>query len=287
MPKSWGSVTRRGASVLRSPNNKATDPAKYSIEPPAPQDEWILIEDGAPSVTSSEEAPKRRTPPELPGDVASAIRRSASDATAYRREKLVEQMSKAVEAYDRHRFEEAARLANRLAQDVPDVTAVRELAGLASYRANIWRPAADHLAAYRQLSQEPQYLPLEMDVARAQGKKRKVEELFELLRQESPDPDVLAEGRIVLAGSLADRGKLPEAIALLESNGAAKPRRNPGERHLRQWYQLGDLYDRSGDIPRARHFFLMIAQADATAYDVPERLKVLGPARSSARRKKP
>ncbi len=208
--------------------------------------------------------------------MASAIRRSASDATAYRREKLVEQMGRAAEAYDRHRYEEAARLASRLAEDVPDVPEVRELAGLACYRSGQWRGAERHLEAFRTARTEPRYLPLEMDAARALGRKTKVAKLFEELRQESPDPNVLAEGRIVLAGSLADRGKIAEAIELLETNGAAKPRRNPGERHLRQWYLLGDLYDRAGDLPRARNFFSMVAQADATAYDVADRLGDLG-----------
>ena len=99
-----------------------------------------------------------------------------------------------------------------------------------------------------------------MDAARALGRRRRVGSSIEELRQESPDPDTLAEGRIVLAGSLADRGKLAEAIALLESNGAAKPRRNPGERHLRQWYMLGDLYDRSGDVPRAPVVLRLVAE---------------------------
>jgi tetratricopeptide (TPR) repeat protein len=284
MPKSWGSVARRGANVVRQTDSKAKDEPPKPSGPPAPQDEWVLLEDEV-LVSAEPAAEQRRPAPEVPGDVAAAIRRSASEATAYRREKLVEQMGRAAEAYDRHRFEEAARLASRLADVVPDVVAVRELAGLACYRAAIWRGAYRHLEAYRLGSSEPQYLPLEMDAARALGKKRRVEELFEELRQESPDPDTLAEGRIVLAGSLADRGKLAEAIALLEANGAAKPRRNPGERHLRQWYLLGDLYDRSGDVPRARSFFSLVATADPGAYDVADRLKELGPARSSSRRR--
>ena len=277
-------MARRGAHVVRRNDVEHKDEKRRASAPPAPQDEWVRIEDDV-EVTEAPVVEKRRPAPEIPGDVAAAIRRSASDATTYRREKLVEQMGKAVEAYDRHRFEEAARLSTRLAEAVPDVIAVRELAGLSSYRSNLWTAAGNHLAAYREMSSEPQYLPLEMDAARAKGRKKKVEDLFEELRQESPDPDTLAEGRIVLAGSYADRGKLAEAIALLESTGAAKPRRNPGERHLRQWYQLGDLYDRSGDVPRARHFFMMIEAAEPGAYDVTARLKDLGPARTSARRR--
>jgi predicted TPR repeat methyltransferase len=53
--------------------------------------------------------------------------------------------------------------------------------------------------------------------------------------------------------------------------------RNPAERHLRQWYVLGDLMERSGDLPKARELFLRIAAVDPDAYDVAGRLESLGP----------
>ena len=86
---------------------------------------------------------------------------------------------------------------------------------------------------------------------------------------------------------MADRGKVAEAIELLESNGAGKPRRNPSDRHLRQWYFLGDLYDRSGDVPHARMLFSFVAEADPGAYDVNSRLKDLGPKRKPRAKRKP
>jgi tetratricopeptide (TPR) repeat protein len=286
MPKSWGSVARRGAHLVRSESTKAKNPAPIPSGPQAPQDEWIRVDEEASTRPAVVEAPRHRAAAEVPGDVATAIRRSASTATAYRRERLVEQMGKAAEAYSRNRFEEAARLSGRLANEVPDVPEVRELAGLSSYRSASWRPAARHLEAYRTLSSDAQYIPLEMDCQRGIGRVRSVSSLFETLRQESPGPDVLAEGRLVLAGSLADRGKLHEAIELLESTGAGKPRRNPSDRHLRQWYFLGELYDRSGDLPRARQFFSLVAAADPEAYDVKSRLKELGPTRHPRSKRK-
>ena len=42
------------------------------------------------------------------------------------------------------------------------------------------------------------------------------EELWTELKAASPDPVVMADGRMVMAGALADRGKLEEAIAVLE-----------------------------------------------------------------------
>lgn len=286
MPKSWGSVARRGAHLVKSESTKPKTPPPIPSGPQTAQDEWIRVDVGDDVTVSGTSPARHRTAMEVPGDVAAAIRRSATEATAYRKERLVEQMGKAAEAYSRNRYEEAARLAGRLADEVPGVAEVRELAGLSSYRSSSWRPAARHLEAYRTISSDPQYIPLEMDCQRGIGRVRSITTLFELLRQESPSPDVLAEGRLVLAGSLADRGKIAEAIDLLESNGASKPRRNPNDRHLRQWYFLGDLYDRSGDVPRARILFSMVAESDPGAYDVASRLKDLGPKRNPRTKRK-
>ncbi len=286
MPKSWGSVARRGAHLVRSESKKAKEPAPIPSGPQTPQDEWIRVDNDSGPETEATQV-RHRAAAEVPGDVAAAIRRSAVTATAYRRERLVEQMGKAAEAYSRNRFEEAARLSGRLADEVPDVAAVRELAGLSAYRAGRWSPASKHLESYRTLSSDFQYIPLEMDSQRGMGRVRSISTLFETLRQESPAPDVLAEGRLVLAGSMADRGKVAEAIELLESNGAGKPRRNPSDRHLRQWYFLGDLYDRSGDVPHARMLFSFVAEADPGAYDVNSRLKDLGPKRKPRAKRKP
>ena len=88
------------------------------------------------------------------------------------------------------------------------------------------------------------------DCYRALRRYDKVDELWSELRASSPSAAVVAEGRIVAAGALADQGDLQGAIALLERSGP-KPRRIR-EHHLRVWYALADLYDRSGDAPRAR-----------------------------------
>ena len=85
--------------------------------------------------------------------------------------------------------------------------------------------------------------------------RRRVEELWLELKRSSPDADVLVEGRLVLASARAQRGDLDGAIDLLVSAGAARGLRNPAERHIRQWYLLGDLLEASGDIPRAREMF--------------------------------
>lgn len=171
--------------------------------------------------------------------------------------------------------------------ETPSVAAVQELTGLAAYRSGRWREAARHLQTFGEMTDATNHLPELMDTQRALRKPNKVAELWTELRQSSPDPDVLAEGRIVAASSLAETGDLNGAISMLATAGASKNLRNPADRHLRQWYVLADLYERAGDIPRAREYFERIRRSDPEAYDVAERLRSLGPERRTAGQKRP
>jgi tetratricopeptide (TPR) repeat protein len=220
----------------------------------------------------------------LPPEIATDIRNAADIATARHREHLVDRAESAYGAYERGRFQDALRAIKPVADETPSVAAVRELAGLAAYRCGRWRSAAGHLEAFGRLSDSAEHLPVLMDCQRALHKPKKVAALWAELRQSSPDPDVLAEGRIVAAASLADSGDLNGAIAMLSTAGASKALRNPSERHVRQWYLLADLHERAGDVPKAREYFERVFRTDPEAYDVAERLRGLGPERRPRQR---
>ena len=57
--------------------------------------------------------------------------------------------------------------------------------------------------------------PVLADCYRAMGDYPKVEALWDELREASPQGSLVAEGRIVAAGAMADQGDLRGAIALL------------------------------------------------------------------------
>ncbi len=225
--------------------------------------------------------------PVLPTELATAIRSAAGTATAAHRERLVERTEAAAAAFERGRFLDALRAVKPVADEVSEVAGVRELAGLSAYRAGRWREAVRHLYAFGEMTGSTEHLPVLMDCQRALRKPQKVAELWTELRQSSPDADVLAEGRIVVAASLADTGDLNGAIAVLAHAGASKVLRNPSERHLRQWYVLADLYERAGDVPRAREYFERVLRAAPGAYDVAERLGALGTERRPRRKRAP
>ena len=112
-----------------------------------------------------------------------------------------------------------------------------------------------------------------MDSYRALRKWKKVDTLWLELADVSAAPAIVTEGRIVVAGSLADRGRIKEAIRLLEKRGGDV--KKVQEHHLRLWYTLGDLYERSGNLPRARALFERIGRDDPSFADVAERLAAL------------
>ena len=75
------------------------------------------------------------------------------------------------------------------------------------------------------------------------------------------------------AGSLADQGRIDDAIELLVAG--IKPVKRVKAHHLRLHYALADLYERAGDLPRARELFGRVASADPEFVDVQARLRAL------------
>jgi tetratricopeptide (TPR) repeat protein len=198
-----------------------------------------------------------------------------TDAVGDRRgERLLERLSAASQALDRERFDEARRLAAPLVRELPHVAAVHEVSGLASYRLGRWKQAATELEAARAIRETVELLPVLADCYRALRRWSDVERVWADVRASSPPHDVMAETRIVAAGALADRGDIKAAIALM-TPAAATPKR-VRDHHLRQWYVLGDLYDRAGDTVAATRWFRAVAQNDADFVDVRDRLRALG-----------
>lgn len=218
-----------------------------------------------------------RAPAELPADIANELASAAGPDWNHLRERMTERMAAGIGAYERERYRDASRILKAVVDAVPNAPSARELLGLSQYHQGYWRAALPNLEAFSALTGSVDQHPVRMDCHRALGRPKRVEALFTELRQGSPEPEVLSEGRLVLAGTRADGGDLAGAVTLLVEAGAGRLVRNPAERHLRQWYVLGDLMERSGDLPKARELFLRIRAVDEDAYDVADRLESLGP----------
>ena len=176
-------------------------------------------------------------------------------------------------ALERERYSEAKRIAKSLTKELSGVAAVHEVIGLASYRMGQWRDATAALELARSIRLHIEDMPVLADCYRAQRRWSDVDAVWAELKELSPSPEVMAEGRMVAAGSLSDRGELKDAIELM-LKVAAIPRR-VHEYHLKQWYVLGDLYDKAGNVQKAREFFQRVALHDKEYADVSERLASL------------
>jgi tetratricopeptide (TPR) repeat protein len=185
-----------------------------------------------------------------------------------------ERLTAAADALDRGRFGDAHRMVRPVLRDVPDLAFGHELAGLALYRLGQWRKAAAELEVARGLSGTVAHHAVLADCYRALRRYTEVDQLWLELRDASPEPELMAEGRIVAAGALADQGDLVGALKVMEK-GMTVPKK-PKDRHVRQWYVIADLLDRSGDVVTARRYFTLVANADPEFADVRDRLRGLG-----------
>lgn len=187
--------------------------------------------------------------------------------------RLQEALIRGARALDRGYEAEALRMLRPWREHYPDSVELRELLGVTYYRLGRWNLAQKELEAFTGLTDSTEQHPVLMDVARALGRWKRVDQLWEELRAVSPGAEIVTEGRIVYAGALADQGKLDEAIKVLERAPGNSKRILP--HHLRLWYALADLHERAGDIPAARALFRKISAQDPGFVDVAERLAAL------------
>jgi tetratricopeptide (TPR) repeat protein len=146
--------------------------------------------------------------------------------------------------------------------------------GLASYRLGRYKPAVAALLAAQELHENHALLPVIADSYRGLRRWTAVERVWNQIKAASPAHDVVAEGRIVMANALADQGDVRGAIAVMLEG--RKPPKRVREHHLREWYVIGDLYDRVGDTIGARRWFGAVADIDPEFVDVVDRLRGLG-----------
>lgn len=210
---------------------------------------------------------ERHVDPELAQQLNDAV-------GAVRSQRLLDRLTSANLALDRERFDEARRLVTPLIRELPAVAAVHETSGLVNYRLGRWKQAAKSLEVAQGLRESMELLPVLADCYRALRQWSDVDRVWRKVKNASPSQEVMTEARIVVAGSLADRGEIRSAISLLTPQG--RPPKRLRDHHLRQWYALGDLCDRAGDTIAAHRWFSVVAQQAPEFVDVRDRIRALG-----------
>ena len=239
-------------------------------------EQWIdegSVRDVASAATERALKPSevRRVPRPLHPDIGAEL---VDVLGAQRGVRLSERLAQASEALDRERFDEARRIAASIAKEAPTVSAVQEVLGLASYRLGRYKPAVAALQQAQELHENPALLPVIADAYRGLRRWTAVERVWEQIKSASPAQEIMSEGRIVMAGALADQGDIAGAVeVMLEGRRAPKRVR---DHHVREWYVLGDLYDRLGEPITARRWFSAVVEATPDFVDVQDRLRGLG-----------
>lgn len=248
----------RGAATAATDRARATD--GYNTGQSGPGQARV---DGARS--------GRRSSEELAPEVLSELHKAVPSTRTARYQ---ERLTTAADALDRGRFDDARRMVQPVLRDLPEMAFGHEIAGLALYRVGQWRKAAAELETARQLDGTLNHHAVLADCYRALKRYHEVDQLWRELREGSPSPSLVAEGRIVAAGALADQGDLAGALKTMDRAGEVP--KKVRDHHLRQWYVLADLYDRSGDVIKARRYFGLVERSDPHFADVTERLRSLG-----------
>ena len=260
-------IDPRGGTVASVPQ----DETKYSA--PEVMSKWVPSDNVS---KKSERVERRKIYRNISGVVGYNVdeimaREAPRGLSTFRSTQLRRDLAEAIRAYQSDRYKDARRLLEAISKFVDHSPSVAELLGLTHYRLGNWKLAIESLEASAARNSSVDQAPVIADCYRALGQHEKVGELYEEVGRVSPSAEVMAEARIVFAGSLADQKNYPAAIALLSKFEDAK-RKVPRLIDLRQWYVLADLYEKTGELEHARALFTKVAKADPALYDVAERL---------------
>lgn len=137
---------------------------------------------------------------------------------------------------------------------------VREVAGVAAYRAGKWSEALAELRAARRLTGRPDYLPVMADSERALGRQDRA---LALIRSEDAgklDRAGQIELRIVESGIRRDQGRPEAAVLLLRVPELTDGKERPWKARL--LYAYGEALLDAGHLEDARDAFVRAAEAD-------------------------
>jgi len=171
----------------------------------------------------------------------------------------LEELGGASEALADGNYQAAVRHGNRAKALSPSDSTIRETIGIAAYRLGDWKTALTELRAYRRMAGETTHLPIEMDVLRAQGRKRDVEQAWQELQKRGGHGLVMNEGKVVYASFLLDEDRAPEAWKIVKPG---RIEQEPNEGHLRLYFVAGRTAAALGDLQAAKDLSNVIVMND-------------------------
>lgn len=171
----------------------------------------------------------------------------------------LEALGAASEALADGKYHAAVKHGNRAKALSPQDPTTRETIGVAAYRMGDWQTALTELRAFRRMQGDTTHLPVEMDVLRAQGKKRDVEAAWNELQRRGGHGLVMNEGKVVYGSFLLDEGRADEAWEVVNPGRVVS---EPNEAHLRLYYVAARIAAARGDRATARNLADTIVMTD-------------------------
>jgi len=202
----------------------------------------------APKLPAGAKVTIERTPlpgrPPKPLDIKKQMTKIAGEEKASRSWRL---FKRAAKEFQSDHFSDARTTMKPLVGSFKNIAELHELYGLSLYRLGEWEEAIESLETFRRLSGTAEQNPVLMDCHRALEQWADVDELWAELGELSPSGELVAEGRIVMAGAQADQGFIDSGVRTLEKGWIPKSRK------LFAWIaskepNFGDAAERSGSV---------------------------------------
>jgi hypothetical protein len=171
----------------------------------------------------------------------------------------LEALGAASEALADGKYHAAVKHGNRAKALSPQDPTTRETIGIAAYRMGDWQTALTELRAFRRMQGDTTHLPVEMDVLRAQGRKRDVEAAWNELQRRGGHGLVMNEGKVVYGSFLLDEGRPDEAWEIVNPGRVVN---EPNEAHLRLYFVAARTAAARGDRATARNLADTIVMTD-------------------------
>jgi tetratricopeptide (TPR) repeat protein len=203
----------------------------------------------------------------LPRPVVDELRTTARPGRA---DAAIKAFEDSLHLLDDDRVSAAVTAADAAKDHAPRSGAVRELLGIALYRAERFREALRELQAYRRITGRVDQNHLIADCHRALGAPEKAVEPAREAVRAPIEEEARAEAAIVGASALADLDRFDEALAMIRAFRTDERTARPFD--LRLWYTAGDILERAGRPREAALEFARIVDHDASAFDASDRL---------------
>ncbi len=186
-----------------------------------------------------------------------------------RREPAISHLMRGMTQFADERYQAALPDLRKAKELSPRSATVRELLGLAAYRAGQWQEGLSELRTFRRLTGDLIHMPVEMDCLRALGRKADVSKTWEQIRSSDVSSTIQNEARVVYGSHLLDEGKVREAWEVVKPGRLVS---SPSMAEMRRWYVAARVALAAGDRDAANRI-LTALESQETDFEGVEELR--------------